>query len=166
MPITTNAIRIHETGGPEVMRWEPVEVPDPGPGEVRLRHTVVGLNFIDVNHRNGGYPIANLPAVIGMEAAGEIEALGPGVGDGVEGFAAGDRVSYCMIMGAYAERRTIAADRLIKLPDTIADEVAAASTLQGLTAHYLLHESYALRAGDSVLIRIGGAAFQQRHNVG
>ena len=149
MPTTTHAIRIHETGAPEIMRWEEIAVPDPAPGEVRLRHTAVGLNFIDVSHRRGSYSLPRLPAVIGMEGAGVVEALG----DGVDGFAVGDRVSYCMVLGSYAEARTIAADRLIRLPDHISDDIAAASTLQGLTAHYLLHESYAVKAGDSVLIQ-------------
>ncbi len=149
MPTTTHAMLVHETGAPEIMRWEEIAVPDPGPGEVRLRQTAVGLNFIDVGHRDGGYKLAQLPAVIGVEGAGVVEALG----DGVDGFAVGDRVSYCMVLGSYSEARTIAADRLIRLPDHISDEIAAASTLQGLTAHFLLHESYAVKAGDSVLIQ-------------
>ena len=149
MPITAKAIRIHETGGPEVMKWEDVAVADPGPGEVRLRHTVVGLNFIDINHRMGTYPLPSLPATIGMEAAGVVEALG----DGVTGFDVGDRVSHCMAVGAYAEFMAIAANRLIRLPDDIPDEIAAAATLQGLTAHYLLHESWKLQAGQTVLVQ-------------
>lgn len=149
MTITAKAIRIHETGGPEVMKWEDVDVADPGPGEVLLRHTVAGLNFIDINHRMGTYPLATLPAVIGMEAAGEVEA----VGDGVDGFKPGDRVSHCMVVGAYAEKMVIAADRLIRLADHTPDEIAAAATLQGLTAHYLLHESWKLEAGQTVLVQ-------------
>ena len=100
MSNTTRAIRIHETGAPEVMRWEEVSLPEPGSGEVQLRHTAVGLNFIDINHRSGAYPLKSLPAVIGMEGAGIIEA----VGDGVVDFVEGDRVAYCMVLGAYAER--------------------------------------------------------------
>lgn len=149
MTITAKAIRIHETGGPEVMKWEDVEVADPGPGEVLLRHTVAGLNFIDINHRMGTYPLAKLPAVIGMEAAGEVEA----VGEDVDDFKPGDRVSHCMVVGAYAEKMVIAADRLVRLADHTPDEVAAAATLQGLTAHYLLHESWKLEAGQTVLVQ-------------
>lgn len=143
------AIRIHETGGPEVMKWEDVEIRDPGPDEVLLRHTVAGLNFIDINHRMGTYPLPGLPAVIGMEAAGEVEA----VGDGVNDFKPGDRVSHCMAVGAYAEKMVIAADRLIRLSDNTSDEIAAAATLQGLTAHYLLHESWKLEPGQTVLVQ-------------
>jgi NADPH:quinone reductase len=149
MPTTAKAIRIHETGGPEVMKWEDVEVRDPGQGEVLLRHTVAGLNFIDINHRMGTYPLASLPAVIGMEAAGEVEA----VGDGVADFKPGDRISHCMTVGAYSEKMVIAADRLIRLADHTPDEIAAAATLQGLTAHYLLHESWKLEAGQTVLVQ-------------
>lgn len=149
MSQTVKAIRIHKTGGPEVMKWEDVEVGDPQAGEVLLRHTVAGLNFIDINHRAGTYPLPSLPAVIGMEAAGVVEA----VGDGVEGFAPGTRVSHCMNVGAYSEKMIIAADRLIRLADHTPDEVAAAATLQGLTAHYLLHESWKLEAGDTVLVQ-------------
>ena len=146
---TVNAIRIHEHGGPEVMRWEPAEVGDPGSGEVRLRHTAVGLNYIDVNHRTGAYPLKDFPQTIGMEGAGVIEALGPDV----SGFAVGDRVSYCMAIGSYSEARVIAADRLIKLADHTPDEIGAAATLQGLTAHYLLRELYPVQPGDTVLVQ-------------
>ena len=149
MTITAKAIRIHETGGPEVMKWEDVRVGDPGPGQVRLNHTVVGLNFIDINHRMGTYPLSSLPAVIGMEAAGVIEV----VGDGVSDFKPGDRVSHCMSVGAYTEKMVIAADRLIRLADHTPDEIAAAASLQGLTAHYLLHESWKLEAGQTVLVQ-------------
>ena len=149
MSITAKAIRIHETGGPEVMKWEDVQVGDPGAGEVLLHHTVAGLNFIDINHRAGTYPLPNLPAVIGMEAAGVVEA----VGVSVSGFKPGDRVSHCMSVGAYAEKMIIAADRLIHLADHTPDEIAAAATLQGLTAHYLLHNSWKLEAGQTVLIQ-------------
>ncbi len=146
---TINAIRIHEHGGPEVMRWEEAEVGDPGSGEVRLRHTAVGLNYIDVNHRTGAYPLKDFPQTIGMEGAGVIEALGPDVA----GFAVGDRVSYCMVIGSYSEARVIAADRLIKLADHTPDEIGAAATLQGLTAHYLLRELYPVQPGDTVLVQ-------------
>lgn len=149
MPTQCHALRMYETGDPDVLKWEAIEVPDPGPGEVLLRHTAVGLNFIDVSHRRGSYPTTfDLPAIIGMEGAGVVEALG----DGVDSFAVGDRVSYCMTMGSFAEWRTIPAGRLIHLPDHTSEETAAASTLQGLTAHYLLHESYAMQPGDKVLV--------------
>lgn len=149
MPIPAKALRIHETGDPDVLKWEDIEVPDPGSGEVRLRHTTVGLNFIDISQRRGSYP-ANfpMPAILGMEGAGVVEAVGPDV----SGFGVGDRVSYCMTMGSFAEARTIPAHRLIKLPGHTSEETAAASTLQGLTAHYLLHESYAVQPGDKVLV--------------
>ena len=145
---TVNAIRIHEHGGPEVMRWEEVEVGDPGAGEVRVRHTAVGLNFIDCNQREGAYPLKNLPAILGMEGAGIVEA----VGEGVSQVSEGDRVAYCMSLGSYAEARVIAADRLIVLDQATAEETAAAATLQGLTAHYLLRELHPVQAGETVLV--------------
>jgi len=144
----THAIRIHETGGPEVMRWEAVTVGDPGPGQVRVRHTAVGLNFIDVYHRTGLYP-QPLPFIPGLEAAGVVEAVGEGVG----GFAPGDRVGYCSgPIGAYAEARLYPADRLIRLPDWLDDTTAAAMLLQGLTAQYLLRRTFEVEEGDTVLI--------------
>ena len=149
MSQTVKAIRIHETGGPDVMHWENVDVNEPQSGEVLIRHTFAGLNFIDINHRAGTYPLRSLPAIIGMEAAGEIEA----VGDGVTMFAPGDRVAHCMSVGAYSEKMIIGADRLIRLADHTSDEVAAAATLQGLTAHYLLHESWKVEPGDRVLVQ-------------
>lgn len=142
------AMRIHETGGPGVMRWEDVDLADPGPGQVVVRYTAVGLNYIDVNQRAGAYPLPALPVVLGMEGAGVVEEVGPGVAD----FAVGDRVSYCMVLGSYATRRTIAADRLIRLDDRTADETAAAATLQGLTARYLVRELYRVKPGDTVLV--------------
>ena len=145
---TVKAIRMHETGGPGVMRWEDVSVGDPGTGEVRLRHTAVGLNYIDVQQRSGGYPMKDLPVVLGMEGAGVIEAAGPGVA----GFAVGDRVSYCMDRGSYAEQRVIDAGRLIRLDDGTTEEVAAACTLRGLTAHYLVRDLYKVKPGDTALV--------------
>lgn len=133
-----HAIRIHATGGPEVLKWEAVEVGEPGPGEVRLRQGAVGLNFIDVYHRTGLYKLAGLPAVIGMEGAGTVQAVGPGVSE----FKAGERVAYAGVLGGYAEERLIAAERLVKLPDDIDDATAAAMMLQGMTARYLLRETY------------------------
>jgi NADPH2:quinone reductase len=149
------AVRVHEFGGPEVMRFEAVEVGTPGPGEALIRHTAIGLNFIDTYHRSGLYPLA-LPAGLGTEAAGTIEATGPGVRD----VAVGDRVAYTGLPpGSYAERRVYAADRLVRIPDTVTDEVAAASMLKGLTAWYLLRRSYRVRAGDPILVyaAAGGA---------
>ena len=133
-----HAIRIHAYGGPEVLKWEEVAVGEPGPGEVLLRQTAVGLNYIDVYHRSGHYKVAGFPAVIGMEGAGRVTAVGAGVTD----LKVGDRVAYAGVLGAYAEERLIAADRLVKLPPSIDDVTAAAIMLQGMTARYLLRETY------------------------
>ncbi len=143
------AVWIHETGGPDALRLDDVEVAAPSAGEVTLRHTVLGLNYIDIGMREGHYPFVKVPMAMGMEAAGVVEDVGPGV----DGFAPGDRVSHCMVAGAHAERRLIAADRLIRLPDGISDEIAAAATLQGLTAEYLLHSSHSLQPGETALIQ-------------
>ena len=143
----SHAIQLHETGGPEVMKWEAVDVPAPGPGEALLRQTVVGLNYIDTYQRKGAYPVP-LPGSIGMEATGVVEA----VGEGVTRVKAGDRVGYVMgPAGAYAERRVYPAGRLILLPDDIDDRTAAAMMLKGLTAAYLTHRTYKVQAGDTVL---------------
>jgi len=144
----TKAIRIHEPGGPEALKYEDVEVGAPGPGEVRLRQTAVGLNFIDVYHRSGLYPVKDLPAVIGMEAAGVIEEVGPDVG----GLKAGDRVAYTMGLGAYAQERVMGTGRLVPLPDAIDDRQAAAMMLQGTTAHYLIHRTYKVQKGDTIVV--------------
>lgn len=145
----TKAIRIHETGGPEVLRWEDVEVGEPGPGQIRLRQTAVGLNYIDVYHRNGLYPVPSLPSGIGLEAAAVVEEIGADVA----GLKPGDRVAYAGgPVGAYAEARLMPADRVVALPDTIADEQAAAMMLQGMTAQYLLRRTYRVQPGDPVLI--------------
>lgn len=142
------AIRIHETGGPEVLRWEDVEVGEPGAGEVRLRQTAIGLNYIDTYHRTGLYPLP-LPAVIGMEGAGEVTAVGPGV----DAVSVGQRVAYAGLpVGAYAEERLIPAHRLVPLPDGIDDRQAAAMMLQGMTAQYLLRATYRVQPGDPILI--------------
>ncbi len=143
------AIRFHETGGPEVLKWESVDVGDPGPGEVRVRHEAVGLNFADTYFRTGLYP-APLPAGMGVEAAGVVEAVGPGV----EGFAAGDRVTYTgSPLGAYSTERVLPVEHLIALPDGIAFETAAAMTMRGLTTSYLLRRiAPSLKAGDTVLL--------------
>ncbi len=142
------AIRIHEHGDAAVLRWEPVELSPPGPGEVRLRQTAVGLNFIDVYIRSGLYPAGELPAILGMEAAGIVEALG----EGVTHLTVGDRVAYPMSPGAYAQARNIAADKLLQLPETVSERQAAAIMLKGLTAHYLLFRSYPVQPGDSILV--------------
>jgi NADPH2:quinone reductase len=144
----TKAIRIHETGGPEVLQWEEISVGDPGPGQVRLQQSACGLNYIDVYGRSGMYPVGDLPAVIGMEGVGSIEAIGAGV----QGFATGERVAYPMNLGSYAEQRLIDADKLVKLPDSISDETAAAMMLKGLTAHYLLFRTYPVQPGDNILV--------------
>ncbi|MGD8957569.1 MAG: quinone oxidoreductase [Chromatiaceae bacterium] len=144
----THAVRIHEYGDADVLRWEAMDVGRPGPGEVLLRQTACGLNYIDIYQRTGLYPAGELPAVLGMEAAGVVEALGEGVSD----WSVGDRVAYPMCQGAYAEVRVIAADKLVRLPDSINDAQAAAMMLKGLTAHYLLFRSYPVQAGDSVLV--------------
>jgi len=144
-----HAIRIHEHGGPEVLRWEEVPKPSPGPGEALVRHAAVGLNYIDVYFRTGLYKPPSLPAVIGMEGAGTVEAVGEGVG----GLAPGDRVAYATApIGAYAEFRTIKADRLVKLPEAIGFETAAAMMLQGMTAEYLLLRTYRVQPGQTILV--------------
>ncbi|HEX6740328.1 MAG TPA: quinone oxidoreductase [Sphingomicrobium sp.] len=141
------AIRIHDTGGPEVLKWEAVEVGDPGPGEVKLRQEAAGLNFIDVYHRTGLYPQA-LPFIPGVEGAGVVEAIG----DGVMGLRPGDRVAYAGPIGGYAEERLIAADRLVALPHSISTEQAAAMMLQGMTAHMLLRSVHRVEPGETILI--------------
>jgi NADPH2:quinone reductase len=144
-----HAIRLHETGGPEKLVWEEVPVPSPKPGEALVRHAAVGLNFIDIYFRTGLYKVPSLPAVIGMEAAGTVEA----VGEGVEDLKPGDRVAYAMgPIGAYSQLRTIRADVLVKLPDDIPSETAAAMMLQGLTAQYLLRRTHKLQAGETILV--------------
>ncbi len=141
-------IRIHETGGPEVLRLEDVPVGDPGPGEARVRHTVSGVNFIDIYHRSGLYALP-LPTGLGSEAAGRVEAVGPNVGH----LAPGDRVVYLAsgTPGSYAEARLMKADRLVKLPPGVDDETAAAVFLKGLTVHALVRRTYAVKPGDVVL---------------
>ncbi len=142
-----HTIRIHQTGGPEVMQWEEVMLGLPGMGEIRLRQTAVGLNFIDVYHRTGLYPMA-LPFVPGVEAAGVVEAVGPGVSQ----LKPGDRVAYPMTIGAYAEMRIIGVDKVVKLPDNLSDKTAASMMLRGMTARYLIREIYKVGPGDTILI--------------
>lgn len=142
------AIRISATGSPDVMQWEEVKLPPPGTGEVRLRHTAVGLNYIDTYHRSGLYALP-LPMGLGLEAAGVIEA----VGEGVKGFKVGNRVAYGTgPIGAYAEARNIAVRRLVKLPKAISDETAAAMMLKGMTARYLLRATYRVKRGETILV--------------
>jgi len=143
-----HAIRIHQTGGPEVMRWEEIAVPAPGPGEVHVRHHAVGLNYIDVYHRTGLYPPGEMPVTLGLEGAGEVVAVGAQVAH----LQPGDRVAYAGgPLGAYATERLIPAHRLVKLPAEISYEQAAAMMLQGMTAQYLLRRTYRVKAGDTIL---------------
>ena len=143
----TKAYRLHRTGGPDALLFDDVDVGAPGPGEVRLKQTAVGLNFIDVYHRTGLYPL-ELPSGIGLEAAGVVDALGEGVTD----FAVGDRVAYAgPPLGAYAEARLIPAKAIVKLPDSIDDIQAAGMMLQGMTVEYLIYRTYAVKPGDTVL---------------
>lgn len=143
-----HAIRFAELGGPEVLRWEPVEVGTPGRGELLVRHEAVGLNFIDTYHRRGLYPVP-LPSGLGLEAAGIVEAVGEGVTD----FAEGDRIGYCQgPIGAYATRRTIPADMVVKVPEGVTAEIAAAVLLKGLTAEMLIERCAKVQAGWTVLL--------------
>lgn len=141
-----NAIRIHETGGPDKMKWESVEVGKPGDGQIRVKHKAVGLNYIDTYQRSGLYPV-ELPAVLGMEGAGEVVE----VGKGVTRFKAGDRIAYANPMGSYSEERVMPADRAVKLPDGIAFETAAAMMLQGMTVRYLLRQTYIVGPNTTLL---------------
>ena len=143
-----HAIRIHETGGPDVLKWDEVSIGDPGPGEIRIRQTAVGLNYIDTYHRSGLYPVAAMPAVIGMEAAGVVEA----VGNGVHALSPGDRVAYGSCLGGYAEARLMPAEKALKLPDTIDDRTAAAMMLQGMTVEYLIRRTFRVESGQTVLL--------------
>ncbi len=143
----THAIRIHQAGGPEVLQWEEVEVGTPGAGQVLLRQEAAGLNYIDVYHRTGLYP-QPLPFIPGVEGAGVVES----VGDGVTSLKPGDRVAYAGPVGGYAKARLIDADRLVKLPDSISTEQAAAMMLQGMTAHFLLRSVHRVQPGETILI--------------
>lgn len=143
----TRAIRFHATGGPEVLAFETVAVGEPGPGEARVRHTAIGLNYLDTYHRSGAYKLT-LPSGLGQEAAGVIEALGPGV----QGLAVGQRVAYGTgPIGAYSEARVMPVDRLVPLPDGISDRDAAAMMLKGLTVQYLFRQTKRLQAGDTIV---------------
>jgi NADPH:quinone reductase len=140
------AVRYHKQGGPEVLQLDEVPVGDPGPGQARVRHTAIGVNFVDTYQRSGLYPM-QVPAVAGNEAAGVVESVGAGVTD----VKAGDRVAYTGLQGSYCEARLVPADRLVKLPQAISDEQAASMMLKGLTVHYLIHSTYAVKKGETVL---------------
>lgn len=142
------AIRVHEYGGPEVLTYEDIDLPPPAAGEVRVRQTAIGVNYIDTYFRSGQYKAPQLPFVAGNEGAGVIEA----VGAGVSGFEAGDRVGYAAALGCYAAERNVPAAAAVKIPDGVSDETAAAMMLKGLTAEYLLHRVYKVKAGDTILM--------------
>jgi NADPH2:quinone reductase len=143
------AIVVSETGGPEVLKYQDVNVPEPGEGQVLVRHRAIGLNFVDIYFRTGVYPAPSMPFVPGGEAAGVIEAVGPGV---IE-FKPGDRVAYAGgPLGSYSQLRTMPGRFLVKLPDTIDDATAAAAMLKGMTAHFLIHSTYQVKRGDTILV--------------
>jgi NADPH2:quinone reductase len=142
----TGIIRVHATGGPEVLSWEAVDVAAPGPGELRVRHTAIGINYIDVYHRSGLYA-QTLPFTPGVEGAGVVEEVGPGV----TRFQRGDRVAYALLPGSYAEARLVPAERVIALPDDVSDDVAASTMLRGMTVEFLVRRCYEVGAGDWVV---------------
>jgi NADPH:quinone reductase len=150
------AIRLYETGGPEKMKWEQVEVGSPGPGEVLVRNTAIGLNYIDTYHRIGLYPVP-MPATLGSEGAGVIEAVGPRVRE----FKVGDRVAYAQPIGAYGELVLRPVDRLVKIPPGIDDKVAAAMMLKGMTAWYLCRRTFKVKAGDTILVHAAAGGVGQ-----
>ena len=151
------AIQFHSTGGPEVLQWEEVTVGDPGPSEIRVKHTAIGLNYIDTYHRTGLYPLP-LPHGIGMEGAGHVTAIGNGVTD----LAVGDRVAYAgPPPGSYAEERLMAASTAVKIPNGVDDETAAAMMLKGMTAQYLIRQTYPVKAGDTILIHAAAGGVGQ-----
>ena len=151
-----HAIRIYENGGPEVMRWEEVAVGDPGAGEVRVRNTAVGLNFIDTYHRTGLYPM-QLPITLGMEGAGVVEAVGPKVKE----FKVGDRVAYANPIGSYADVCLRPVARLVKIPAGVDDKIAAAIMLKGMTAWYLCKRTYKVKKGDTILVHAAAGGVGQ-----
>jgi NADPH2:quinone reductase len=153
-----HGIRVHETGGPEVLRYESFDVAAPKPGEARIRHTAIGLNFIDCYFRSGLYPApAGLPLIPGNEGAGTVVA----VGEGVTSVAVGDRVAYVGPLGSYAEERNVPADRLVKVPDGVADDVAAAAMLKGMTAQYLLKRTFKVGPGTTLLFHAAAGGVGQ-----
>ena len=144
------AIQIHQTGGPEVLTVSDLPIPSPGPGEVLIRVEAIGVNFIDIYFRKGQYK-ASLPWIPGSEASGTIEELGPGV----TGFSAGDLIASTSVLGSYAEYALVSAAQIVKVPDSLSPEKAAAAMLQGMTAHYLSHSTFPLKAGDTALVHAG-----------
>jgi NADPH:quinone reductase len=142
----SKAVRFHRQGGPEVLQVDDVQVGDPGPGQIRIRHTAIGVNFVDTYQRSGLYPM-QMPAIAGNEAAGIVEALG----SGVKGLKKGERVCYTGLPGSYCEERLVPADRVVKIPKGISDEQAASMLLKGMTVHYLIFSTYKVRKGDTVL---------------
>jgi NADPH:quinone reductase len=146
----TKAVRFHTSGGPEVLQLDDIHVGDPGQGQVRIRHTAIGVNFVDTYQRSGLYPM-QLPAVAGNEGAGVVEALGAGVSD----LKVGDRVCYTGLPGSYCEERLVPADRMVKLPEGISNSQAASMLLKGLTVHYLIFSTYAVKKGETVLWHAG-----------
>ena len=140
------AVRFHKQGGPELMQYEDVQVGDPGPGQVRIRHTAIGVNFVDIYQRSGLYPM-QLPQVAGNEGAGVVEAVGQGVTE----LKAGDRLAYTGLPGSYCDARIVPADRMVKLPEGISEEQAASMMLKGLTVHYLIFTTYPVKKGETVL---------------
>jgi NADPH2:quinone reductase len=144
----SKAIRMHAYGGPEVLRWEDVPLPEPGPGEAMVQQQAIGLNYIDVYFRTGQYKVPGFPAIVGQEGAGIVTAIGPDVGT----VAVGDRVAYAGALGAYATNRVISAAKLVRLPDSIDFPTAASIMLQGFTAQYLLHRTYKVQKGDTIVV--------------
>src|SRR6187549_3536296 len=143
------AVRVHKTGGPEVLTYEDIEVSAPGPGQIKIKNHACGVNFIDTYFRMGMYPSpVGMPFVAGNEGAGEVTAVGPGVTD----IKVGDRVAYVVALGGYAAERVMPAERAVKLPDNISYEQAAAMMLKGMTAQYLLNRTYKVKAGDTILV--------------
>ena len=151
------AIRIHNTGAPDVMRLEDIEIPPPGPGEARVRHHAIGVNYLDVYYRSGFYPPPPRPFTPGNEGAGEVVAVGKGVKD----FRPGDRVAYASTLGSYAEERNVEVKHLVKLPKAISFETGAAMMLKGLTAQYLLRQTYRVKAGDTILVHAAAGGVGQ-----
>ena len=143
-----HAVRVHQTGGPEVLKYEEIDLPQPGPGQVRYKTTAVGVNYIDTYFRTGLYPAPGLPFTVGNESAGVITAVGPGV----KGLKKGDRVAAVFLLGSYATERVLPAERVVKIPKSIDDKTAAAMMLKGMTAQYLLRRCYKVKKGDNILV--------------
>lgn len=143
-----HAVRVHQTGGPEVLKYEEIDLPQPGPGQVRYKTTAVGVNYIDTYFRTGQYPAPGLPFTAGNESAGVITAVGPGV----KGLKKGDRVAAVFLLGSYATERVLPAERVVKIPKSISDKTAAAMMLKGMTAQYLLRRCYKVKKGDNILV--------------